>query len=150
VSASKRRPAIVLAALTIIEGDVFRMIISVPEFGEQSSPGGPRSGPSQAQVRPKSGPSQARVRPESIRIQLLMALDSAPLKKSELAAILGHKSISRTLKAHMREMLAEDLIEFVIPDKPKSRLQKYRLTEKGRQWVSCRDTDIENEGLAKC
>ena len=92
------------------------MIISVPEFGEQPSPD----------------------RPESIRIQLLMALDSAPLSKIELAAILGHKSISRTLKAHMREMLAEDLIEFVIPDKPKSRLQKYRLTEKGRQQASHR------------
>ena len=62
-----------------------------------------------------------------------MALDSAPLSKSELAAALGHKSISGTLKAHMREMLAEDLIEYVIPDKPNSRLQKYRLTAKGRQ-----------------
>jgi len=70
-----------------------------------------------------------------------MALNSAPLTKSELAAILGHKSISRTLKAHMREMFVEELIEFVIPDKPKSRLQKYRLTTKGRQQVSCRDIE---------
>jgi len=30
-------------------------------------------------------------------------------------------------------MLAEDLIEYTIPDKPTSRLQKYRLTEKGRK-----------------
>jgi len=70
-----------------------------------------------------------------------MALNSAPLTKSELAAVLGHKSISRTLKAHMRDMLSEELIEFVIPDKPKSRLQKYRLTEKGRQQASHRDAE---------
>ena len=61
-----------------------------------------------------------------------MALDSAPLSKSELAVTLGHKSISGTLKTYIREMLEENLIEYVIPDKPSSRLQKYRLTEKGR------------------
>ena len=80
-----------------------------------------------------SGQSQARVRLESIRIQLLMALGSAPLSRSELAAALGHKSISGTLNTHIREMLAEGLIEYVIPDKPNSRLQKYRLTAKCRQ-----------------
>ena len=71
-------------------------------------------------------------RPESIRIRLLMALNSVPLSKTELGIKLGHKSISGILKTHIREMLAEKLIEYVIPDKPSSRLQKYRLTEKGK------------------
>jgi len=50
--------------------------------------------------------------------------------KSELASALGHRSVSGKLNERIREMLDEDLIEYTIPDKTTSRLQKYRLTEK--------------------
>lgn len=36
---------------------------------------------------------------------------------------------------YLKPALAEGLIEMTIPDKTNSRLQKYRLTEKGRQWI---------------
>jgi len=39
---------------------------------------------------------------------------------------------------YLRPALAEALIEMTIPDKPNSRLQKYRLTDKGRQWLQQR------------
>ena len=118
------------------------MIISVPEFGKQTSSLQERqSDDESSQARPESGPSQARVRPESIQNQLLMALISAPLSKTGLASVLGHKSISGTLKTHIRKMLEEQLIEYVIPDKPNSRLQKYRLTEKGKILVEEFSTD---------
>ena len=118
------------------------MIISVPEFGEK--PSQPQMNEKFTHDRPESGQSQARVklesdtshRPESIRSHLIKALASAPLSKSELAAALGHKSISGTLNARIREMLAEELIEYVIPDKPNSRLQKYRLTVKGKEQLN--------------
>lgn len=36
---------------------------------------------------------------------------------------------------YLRPALADGLIEMTIPDKPNSRLQQYRLTEKGRRWL---------------
>jgi ATP-dependent DNA helicase RecG len=44
---------------------------------------------------------------------------------------LGHKEISGQLNKVIRLLLAEQTVELTIPDKPNSRLQKYRLTEKG-------------------
>ena len=36
---------------------------------------------------------------------------------------------------YLKPSLAEGLIEMTNPDKPNSRLQEYRLTEKGQHWV---------------
>ncbi|MDR1622159.1 MAG: putative DNA binding domain-containing protein, partial [Synergistaceae bacterium] len=50
----------------LIEGDVFRMIVSVPEFGEQVAQSQEAQGGETSLIdRPESGQSQARVRPES-------------------------------------------------------------------------------------
>jgi ATP-dependent DNA helicase RecG len=61
-----------------------------------------------------------------------MILHETCLSKSELADALGHKSISSKLNLRVNELLAAGLIERTIPEKPTSRLQKYRLTDKGR------------------
>lgn len=37
---------------------------------------------------------------------------------------------------YLKPALDDGLIEMTLPDKPNSRLQKYRLTDKGRQWLS--------------
>ena len=67
--------------------------------------------------------------------ELLEALVSGALSSAELTAVLGLKSKTGTFKRSIRELVERELIEYTIPDKPKSRLQKYRLTTKGRQFV---------------
>lgn len=65
--------------------------------------------------------------------QILAALSNAPLSMNELVTALGLKTKTGSLKRTMSELLADGLIEYTIPGKPSSRLQKYRLTDKGRQ-----------------
>jgi ATP-dependent DNA helicase RecG len=44
---------------------------------------------------------------------------------------LGHEEHFR--QAHLQPALEASVIEMTIPDKPRSRLQQYRLTAKGRR-----------------
>ncbi|MFA5104463.1 MAG: hypothetical protein WC527_04740, partial [Candidatus Margulisiibacteriota bacterium] len=44
---------------------------------------------------------------------------------------LNQKRVSGQLKIVLSRMMKNSLIEYTIPKKPKSRLQKYRLTRKG-------------------
>jgi len=87
----------------------------------------PKWGPSGAQVEPKSG---AQVETQSLTV--MKAIYDAPLSGSELLHALNMKSRTGALKQTLADLMAEGLIEHTIPDKPTSRLQKYRLTAKGR------------------
>lgn len=83
----------------------------------------------------ESGPESG---PESILLKTLVALSAAPLAKSQIASAIGHQSVSSKLNLRIRQMLKENLIAQTIPEKPNSRLQKYRLTEKGRSFMAGR------------
>jgi len=52
---------------------------------------------------------------------------NAPLSKSELSQGLGHKHISGALKKVLATLLKQGKIVYTIPQKPNSRLQKYKL-----------------------
>jgi len=74
---------------------------------------------------------QPESQPESLAQRVLVALVQRPLRKADIAARLGQKGISGQMNKVIREIVRQGLIEYTIPDKPNSRLQKYRLTEAG-------------------
>lgn len=66
----------------------------------------------------------------------LLPLCVTPRTKRELMQPLGLKNDEHFRKAYMVPALSSGFLEMTIPDKPNSRLQKYRLTAKGRAWLA--------------
>lgn len=77
--------------------------------------------------------SRAESGAESVEEQILSLLSSGPLSKSELARGLGYEKVTGAFNRTIRGMLDKKLIEYTIPDKPGSRLQKYRLANDGKK-----------------
>lgn len=72
----------------------------------------------------------------SIAARVVLILADQAAGKTELARLLGHKSISGALHRQIRYLLDEKVLEMTIPDKPSSHLQQYRLTEQGRTLIA--------------
>ena len=70
--------------------------------------------------------------PESLEQRVLGLLTKEPLSKSAISSALGQKEISGHLNQVIRVLLNDQTLEHTLPDKPNSRLQQYRLTDKGR------------------
>lgn len=64
-------------------------------------------------------------------MKLIQAL-SKPMTRAEIQASLQLKSQANSRVRYLQSALIEGLIEMTSPDKPNSRLQKYRLTTKGK------------------
>ena len=85
-------------------------------------------------------PNQIKVQPESlprdIRSRVLNLLADGRLSRSELSTKLGQKKPTGHLYNVVRNLLDDQMIEYTLPDKPRSRGQQYQLTDKGRTELS--------------
>ena len=102
----------------LIEGDVFKIIIAVPEYGEQPGSGVHASD----QVTPEVTPEVRR----------MLSVLAGEMGRAEIMALLGLKDEKHFREHYQQAAIISGVIEMTIPDKPKSRSQKYRLTALGK------------------
>ncbi len=103
-------------------------MVRLPVHPAAKEVSGPTAEQVEAQVGTKSGPS---------RDQVLIIPNLLHEKKiSELLVIVGRSNRTKFRDQVLRPLIDSELVEMTIPDKPNSRLQKYRLTEKGKQLLS--------------
>ncbi len=66
---------------------------------------------------------------------ILRACSRAPQTKAALLAAAGLANAYLNYKRHILPLLQSGFLEMTLPDKPNSRLQKYRLTARGRSLI---------------
>ena len=109
--------------------------IPTPEFKQEIGPF------MQIIRRPESQPESKAQVTEQVTEQvkrLLLVLGDSILPGNEVMLKLGLLHRPTFLYAYLHPAHKNALIEMTIPDKPTSRMQKYRLTAKGRAWLTSR------------
>ena len=99
----------------MVEGDVFRSTVKYPDTSLPivSLPPNP-----EAQSKAQSS-------------DIVKALLHTPCSANDLVAALGLKSKTGAFKRSLQDLIEQSIIEYTNPEKPNSRMQKYRLTSKG-------------------
>ena len=105
----------------------FRALVGETAGSEVGSKVGPRPEP-----QPEFSTSPVPVQFQSLEDRVLALLKEGALPISIISKRLGQKRVSGQLKVVLKSLLSNSLIEFTLPDKPNSRLQKYRITRTGR------------------
>jgi ATP-dependent DNA helicase RecG len=62
---------------------------------------------------------------------LQLLANQKSLGTEDICKLFNHKSRKHLRETYIHPALAQGLVEMTLPDKPNSRLQKYRLTAKG-------------------
>ena len=79
--------------------------------------------------------SAPQVSPQiSPQVRKLLAVIQGEMSREALQSALGLLDRKSFRERYLKPALIDGLIEMTLPGKPNSRLQQYRLTDKGRQW----------------
>ena len=70
------------------------------------------------------------------QVGALLAVIEGEMGRAALQSALGLSDRKSFRERYLKPALDGGLIEMTIPDKPNSRLQKYRLTDKGHHWLA--------------
>ena len=103
----------------MIEGDVFRIIVRVPEFGAAE--------PDHAATAKVTEQVTEQVK------RLIVCLEKSSAGTKDIMRILRLQHRPTFLYDYLQPALDAGFIEMTQPDSPRSPTQKYRLTEKGRK-----------------
>ena len=107
-------------------------------------------GPSRHQVSTMWAPSRSTARvtgqvPRQVDpwvIRALIACSVKPISSREIQESTGLRHRETFQRNYLDQLISDGLVELTIPEKPTSRLQKYRLTDKGRRLL----TRLDKEG----
>lgn len=66
----------------------------------------------------------------------VLRLCATPRKAAEIQQVTGIKHRDTFMRNYLRPMIDQGWLAPTIPDKPRSRLQRYVATEAGRQWLT--------------
>ncbi len=117
----------------LIEGDLFRMIIKVPEFGSQENVTPDVTGEVTRQVPDKYPTSTRQVTPKEAAV---LTTARNPSTRTELQKSAGFRDREHFVNTCLNSLLKAGFLEMTIPDKPRSSKQKYRLTDAGKHLLS--------------
>jgi ATP-dependent DNA helicase RecG len=114
----------------LTEGDIFRMVIRVPEFGANPAEI-PQVVPVTEQVTGEATDEEAGEVTGEV-LAFLKVLKTVPMGRKDVQNLLSLKGQANFRERYLEPALSGGLVEMTQPDSPKSPTQKYRLTEKGR------------------
>ena len=74
---------------------------------------------------------------------ILCLLNDVEMTRTDLLSRLGLSNETRNVRRHLEPLIDAGLVERTIPDKPTSRLQRYRITDAGRTYLNRLSGDAE-------
>ena len=126
------RPAVPVDERDVREagGEAGRRPESQPESGPESTEKGLESAVAGLEWT-SEGLGSSRSGQESLERRVLALLAAESLSRSAIAGGLGHRSVSAGLNRVIHRLLKDGRAEYTVPNKPNSRLQKYRIRRAG-------------------